>query len=57
MIHSPVFELGCDTVAKAATLSQSLTFLYERRTKINHPRHPVAKKYQMSHELGTHHPQ
>ena len=37
-----VFEPGRDS----ATLSRSL---FECRTKINHPRHQVANKYQMSH--------
>ena len=39
---NPVFEPGRDS----ATLSGSL---FECRTKINHPRHQVANKYQMSH--------
>ena len=37
-----VFEPGRDS----ATLSRSL---FECRTKIKHPRHQVANKYQMSH--------
>ncbi len=37
-----VFEPGRDF----ATLSR---FLFECRTKINHPRHHVATKYEMSH--------
>ena len=40
-MHASVFEPGRDF----ATLSP---FLFECRTKINHPRHHVATKYEMS---------
>ena len=42
LYHEAVFEPGRDS----ATLSRSL---FECRTKINHPCHQVANKYQMSH--------
>ena len=46
-MHAPVFEPGRDFAA----LSR---FLFECRTKINHPRHHVAtKKYEMLHVFIT----